>query len=845
MDGRSASSEASESSASQLENDQHVNNASPHDKKPGSHSAAGETNHNNEHAAVSDNNLAEIVWALKEKIAGLEDQLHGGNESIQQPPEMSEEERQHRRSERYLYKHRKEWEKKPHGQLSMYNWIRHEAHNPDYRFGPWKYTWGVNPSPLKGPYHRPDPFNLPNKDDQGSEDGEEDEDSPDEFDRNVIYADRRDTLRKTFEWEMDRLWLAEEFERRRKNRLAEAKRRKEQKKVDKANALKAEARENPETFVDVTKLNHVEWPAFKAIATANELHPHVIDILIGDPAINESNASPRWMDLLLGGRKSQAAKTATQATATAHAAPKPPPGHGQLPERIRLHSNSVMTIITRILGGWPLQTRDGSGLVLLRPFKTLEYCEAALREWSTTLEAKLLQKSSGVEAAVQDSKPAPGDASATEISAEAVSRDQETSNINIDDKKNDTHHDTTDEQASGSLEGDAKKLDPRTSIASNEDRPSRESSNDDDDSNEPANKGEADSDNDITQSDTALVQLKCLLKFIDTDIAPRRNRLLEPECRKVFFSDLWGLFRPGVDVIGSDGRQAYRVINVFTARHDFDDDDLWFDSALFRNRLKKKQNDDSSDDEEDENWVADLTLTCVYIDFDGQHVGPVLKKFEFKRYDGEKDVSSLEVYPLRYHPVDGSDFRGSGELPQEQGPVDSDSLRQKLIARGTVFLSVVGGKHMYYSGPTLDVREEVESQVMIDFETAFSAEENKDIIQRPELEVLAGRDWSNANKAGGAPIDCNTCCAGEAVYNEHHIDGKQSKEYVDGLLPKQGTQQVPSIAIVPRSLKNLQAIGSVNGYSVSDDELLIMSYRVFGFVLRSRKWGELSIHCLG
>jgi hypothetical protein len=56
MDGRSAGPEADESAASQSGNGQHVGNTSPHEKKPGSHSAAGETNHNNGTAAASDSN---------------------------------------------------------------------------------------------------------------------------------------------------------------------------------------------------------------------------------------------------------------------------------------------------------------------------------------------------------------------------------------------------------------------------------------------------------------------------------------------------------------------------------------------------------------------------------------------------------------------------------------------------------------------------------------------------------------------------------------------------------------------------------------------------------------------
>lgn len=829
MDGRSASSEADESSASQPGNPQHVGNTSPHEKTLDSHPAASESNHNNGTAAVSDNNLAEIVWALKEKIAGLEDQLHGNNESIEQPPELSEEAQQYRRSERYLYKQRKEWEKKPHGEMRLWQSIRMDALEdyPDWPHGPWKYKWNFSPSALKGPYRRPDPFNLPPEGDENSEDGQEDQDSPDEFDRHIDYASRRDTLRKTFEWELDRLWLAEEFEQRRKKRLDDAKQKKEQEKQDKANALKAEARENPETFVDVTELNRVEWSAFKAIATADGLHPHVIDVLIGDPIIDEAKTSAGWMDdPLFGGRKSKEPTTATQATSTRPKAPVMPQGHAQLPERIRIHSNSLLTILGTIFDGMRFETPDGSGRVFYRPFKSLVYCKDALKEWCEKLEEKLSRKGPAVEAKT----------------VEASANTETTVSSELREPSLGTEGDEGAEDAVGRPSSVSAGENPNAEKF--QDTPSVEESSPPGkgvDDNKADDDQEEEKTDDITQSDTALVHLKCLVRFLGTEVAARRNRILEPDCQKLFFSDLWDIFRPGTEVIGSDGKQAYRVVQVTTMRHGTRPDyDLWFDGPMFSNSRKEKKNndDDSDDDDEDEGKTRDLSLTCVYIDFDGRHVGPVLKKFEFKRYEGEKDASSLEVYPLRYHPRDQNELGSDVKPEQQQGaPANSDWLRRELIARGSMFLDVVGVKHMYYSGPTLDTREEVESQVMVDFDTAFAAEEGKDVIQRPELEILAGRDWTYPYD----PIDCNTCCGGEDVCNDYFIDVRRSKDYIDGLLPKPGTQQVPSIAIVPRPLKNMQAIGSVSGSSVSDDELLIMSYRVFGFVLRSRKWGELLI----
>ncbi|KAK5657447.1 hypothetical protein OQA88_3019 [Cercophora sp. LCS_1] len=108
-----------------------------------------------------------------------------------------------------------------------------------------------------------------------------------------------------------------------------------------------------------------------------------------------------------------------------------------------------------------------------------------------------------------------------------------------------------------------------------------------------------------------------------------------------------------------------------------------------------------------------VTLHCVYIDFDGKCIGPVSRLFEITRFDGECDITSLGVYALCYA---------------------GGALRQRLIVRGRMFLEVAGVKHMHYKGLTLDMRDEVDSQVVIDFEEAFVAHGNSE--WRPQVKQL-------------------------------------------------------------------------------------------------------------
>lgn len=287
-------------------------------------------------------------------------------------------------------------------------------------------------------------------------------------------------------------------------------------------------------------------------------------------------------------------------------------------------------------------------------------------------------------------------------------------------------------------------------------------------------------------------------------------------------------------VIGRDGKQAYRVINVTSTRHRVVPSwQTWMWGLGGKKGDKKKG--------------APFSTTCVYIDFDGKNLGPVSKTFDFKRFDGEMEVTSLPVYPLRFHPLRRADF--SDTEWSELGLLSPEKrFTQKLINRGSKFLEVVGIKAMYYAGPTLGVRDDVESQVVIDFETAFSVDDKKQQEWKPNLEFLLGnpsRDDEDDDQDDDQEdnIACNAACCNEFVHDDTYVDLKMREAYINGLLPKTGGQHdQPSIVIIPQPISELGIGPEKNGYTIPDEERILMSYRVFGFVLRSRQWGKDSSH---
>ncbi|TEY79703.1 hypothetical protein BOTCAL_0042g00030 [Botryotinia calthae] len=235
-------------------------------------------------------------------------------------------------------------------------------------------------------------------------------------------------------------------------------------------------------------------------------------------------------------------------------------------------------------------------------------------------------------------------------------------------------------------------------------------------------------------SEAAFKDLGCLIEFIDHYIKDKQKYLGSSSCQKVVFSDIWHLFKPGDEVMEGKLPQAHRVISVNSKKHRVKLS-RWIDGAKLAIDY------------------GPITVHCVCIDYDGKRLGPVLKRFTIQKYEGEQNVTSLPVYPLRFC---------------------KEMNREGLVARGKLFLETAGVKHMHCAGLTLDTRDEVDSQVMIDFEEALLQQES----WVPSIENLADND--PGFEAGNEEEDehCSSiCCGSEIRHNDPYIDRIRSRNF--------------------------------------------------------------------
>ncbi|KAL8300874.1 hypothetical protein RB597_009389 [Gaeumannomyces tritici] len=757
--------------------------------------------------------FADEIQALKTKLLELERQAQNNpapTDGKGQRPQGMDDLEEYRRMEACLKNHRKEWERAggpgPWGirDYSPREYME-DGRKPPY---PIDITWGYQ---QHREFKRPGLLQLSREVADGQEQGYAGTD--DGFDDIIDYGSRRDRLRKNFEWELDRLYMEEEWGSRRKKQKEEAKEPDRFEAEAKAHTAgdkvlegekPLEGKERPDEGMQTDavepppvpevvqpQLKRLDWVDFKSLANADEDLAYPISILMGEPEVGEELRGSRRVYGFSGQvRKRDIAPDSKPSSSML-------PGRMQLPERARIHSKALLHILG-IISGWATRSHP---VVLIRPFKALAYHERALRNWCTALEKKFEtapETSTDVPAAVESTA---NDPPKDDVAPEAL------------------------EKGSGQVSADVTGSSENPASARGESLKEKDETGHDSDTDTDSDMGSGlDPELDkVAKSPMALEHLKCLLSFVDSDISVKKAYLKSPDCRKVFFSDLWHLFRPGMEVTGSDGRQAYRVIDVTSAKH----------------RVAPRW----------ERWYSDLgeskktppfRITCVYIDFDGKSLGPVPKVFNFRKFEGEVDITSLEVYPLRFHPAKRADFTDSEWEKLEALPA-SERHRQRLVRRGAKFLRVAGVKHMYYAGPTLEARDEVESPVVIDFETAFSVDDPALLLTKPELKTMVGNPEAKDSDKDAAGESCMAeCCRREVVSDDSDVDKKQREDYVNSLLPDAGAvDEQPSIAIIPRPLKELRT--GRDSYLVSDDELVIMSHRVFGFVLRSRKWAKLDL----
>ena len=584
----------------------------------------------------------------------------------------------------------------------------------------------------------------------------------------------------------------------------------------------------------IPQLHYVEWSEFKN-KLVEDRQSYAIEVLVGGAKYYHQ-------------RSEEERKAKPRSNGGSNDRDQPITDHKKsilLPERIRINSKPIILIMSQI----DPEFRSEKPPVILRPFKPLIYHEARIREvfqrlltrWrSGDVEApsKQVPEAPIMKEEGDNTTPAKSDGLAGSVSfdTEAESKAEAVPDHMVGSDSNTVSQPDETAKSSDSI------YPPSTAKISQSSLPTVNRSIEqstivegEKDSTKASPKIESrdirkEQTEDLTDSLEALRDLRCLIEFIDVELKPVAESYRNMARQKVPFCDLWHLFKPGdllycplknkpfSDYVYRGSTQSPqgpydRFQEVWRVAH----------TTGGRPHLEECEQNYESTGTSHKSRANALVVTAIRVDFNATRFISLTFQFYMKPYPGERDITTLHVYPLRYAPK-------------------VLELKSKWKARGEAFREYTTFKYRYYTGKTLTSApdgyhtpeddypkhsESIDSQVVVDFQEAFAAhprwltslhsfELPPESAQGELSEDYPTSYWKDSNQKVLDHVIF------DLIYHDEHIDTKLMDEYIES----------------DPLVRDHEQISSAENYAIDENDLVLLPNRVFAFVMKNRNWGK-------
>jgi hypothetical protein len=320
--------------------------------------------------------------------------------------------------------------------------------------------------------------------------------------------------------------------------------------------------------------------------------------------------------------------------------------------------------------------------------------------------------------------------------------------------------------------------------------------------------------------------IQCLLDFIEEYLKPVHTDHRHRYKRHIAFSDLWHLFQPGDEIIMKpkdvlDDEMTWhasllRVLRVQGGRpHLYPKDTAPYISGVHAAPPMGNPPPPPPGIAAREmppprpkpiNGIIPFTIDAYYLDFNGQRVIPIRRRFFIESYSGLRDIQDLDVYPVQF--------------ASESSPSFS---RDTLISRGRKFLDYIYSKaasHVECRGEELQFKEDLREQLVVDMRECWKWSTNARPTYLPpeELDVAETSDcYLILTCRAGA--DCHH--RKTRIFSDQYVDKEHMDDHVE----------------LHRYFSTTSAIQSKQQPELTDNDLAICTFRVYAWALQSRKWG--------
>ncbi|KAI2638292.1 hypothetical protein GGS21DRAFT_510580 [Xylaria nigripes] len=230
----------------------------------------------------------------------------------------------------------------------------------------------------------------------------------------------------------------------------------------------------------------------------------------------------------------------------------------------------------------------------------------------------------------------------------------------------------------------------------------------------------------MMRSRKAYADMKCYVDFVNTRLIPRRNMFSEVDYAhppKINYRDLASLFRLGDLLIEPSSQTENKIMNKHSPIAQATEPKLWRLCHISEDTpIWSVHNLDAHGGElQGRINIGDEAthLRLYYIDFDGEQFAPVRGDVSVEYFEGEKEITKLPVYPLRFHKDHERFLKGL----QERGERFREIVRSgnpTLSYRGWTLTKDPAGRDLAAKpGQNTTWPEYVESDVIVDFNEAL------------------------------------------------------------------------------------------------------------------------------
>ncbi|KAK4097730.1 hypothetical protein N658DRAFT_510156 [Parathielavia hyrcaniae] len=234
-------------------------------------------------------------------------------------------------------------------------------------------------------------------------------------------------------------------------------------------------------------------------------------------------------------------------------------------------------------------------------------------------------------------------------------------------------------------------------------------------------RGEEDEDEDAG-SQEAVEHLQCYVSFVEKHLLPLTEQLDDADYsnpKRIRYEDLWYLFKPG-ELVYMPRRTLEKQLNSRGQKDAFEENTV--SQTVWRLEVFQPHMSDlelpmiggpSNDNE--------AKAKLYFVDFDGSSYKPVPINVQIDYFDGEKDIRSLAVFPIRFAARDVAAMMAEC---QEWGRKYTECIEQRHVSykAWTLLNDPLGWRDgKLVKGRPANSPEFIDGEVIIDFQEAFNA----------------------------------------------------------------------------------------------------------------------------